>query len=830
MTKQTTPGFARRYWTRALWIAALVACLAQTAMLSREVQRGLDRLSTAPIDDVRWTLSQTEVELLRMLLAVKEVSTPGARASVDGLREARRRFDIFYSRVNTLATSDRFGRFRQSETVQEALGHVRGFLDRTVPAMDGTDEVLRDSLPRIAEEAEALIPDVRQLTLAGIPVFAQSADQRRMDIMSTLQQLALTALALVVLLVAFLVILWRLQRKATALASEHETMRNRFEAAIASSLDAVFVTDTRGRILEFNGGAERIFGFARDEVLGREIVDLTIPPERREEHLRRLAHYRETGQTEVVGKGRHRLDLMRKSGEVFPAEIAVSAAFSDRQEVFVAFARDITIEQAAEQELRDARDSARAGEEAKTKLLTVMSHEMRTPLNGILGSLDLMDRANLTDRQNRLLGAIRVSGELLLSHVNKVLELSRLDSEHSQSRTEDFDLSALVESVADSLRPTAQDRSNEVTTTFLQGAAGPVCGDKRALQQCLVNLIGNAIKFTRDGEISVEVERMGDAVEFRVADTGLGIPDDQLERIFDEFVTIDTDYARENPGTGLGLPITRKLVTTMGGTIEVDSLEDEGSLFTIRLPLPVAASAPSDADPQARTACKVTPKHVLIVEDNAVNRMILEHMLDELGCTHESADNGDAGIALAAKGEFDLLLLDISMPGKDGLQTLAGIRALDSQPASARAITAHAGREDRERILAVFDDILIKPINLARLTEKLAPTAVPEPEGDVAQDFIARFGRDAFDGHVADLRSEMDGMLDRLADAPALTENDRQQAHKMAGTAAVLGQAPLRQALQRLETLPDARWQGDGPALLAELGREIRRISAAQAA
>ncbi|MBU2956078.1 ATP-binding protein [Paracoccus sp. 1_MG-2023] len=822
-------GLLRQQWTGFLWIAALVACLAQTVLLSREVLQGLDRLSTAPLDDVRWTLSQTEVELFRMILAMHDVD----EEDLDDPSDLRRRFDVFFGRVNTLATSSRFVRFRAEPKVAASLETVQDFLDSSVPLIDGNDADLIAAVPDLIDRAESLAPEVRQLALAGIPLFAQSADQRRVEIMGTLRQLAATALVLIAGLIISLAVLQRVHRRATRIAFENETVRSRFEAAISSSLDAVFVIDTRGCIIEFNGASETIFGYSRSEVIGKRIVDLTIPHDERQDYIERLEHYRKTGESQLVGKGRQRIRLMHRSGEVFPAEISVSAALSNRQEVFVAFARDIRAELAAEQDLRDARDRARAGEKAKTKLLTVMSHEMRTPLNGILGSLELIRSEELTPRQQRMLAAIGTSGELLLSHVNKVLDLSRLDADRAERREEEFDLQELIEGLMDSLRPAALERGNDLDTAYLGQETGSVRGDKRAIQQCLVNLVGNAIKFTRGGSVSVEVERVDDGamVEFRVADTGLGIPEEELPHIFDEFMTIDTDYARENPGTGLGLAITRKLVQNMGGTITVDSIEGEGTMFTIRAPLPRVAPVRARAKPAPLPDIE-GGLHVLIVEDNAVNRMILEHMLDELGCTHESAENGDTGIALAAGSRFDLLLLDISMPGKDGLETLAGIRALNVQASGARAIaiTAHAGQEDRDRILAVFDDMLTKPINLARLAEKISPAEPAPAEEDTAADFIARFGRDAFAGHIRDLQGELAGLVAGLKDAPGLETADRETAHKLAGSAAILGQASLRRTLQRLEHLPAPAWTEEGRELLAELDREGAALSAVQAA
>ncbi|WP_372801637.1 hybrid sensor histidine kinase/response regulator [Paracoccus seriniphilus] len=817
--------YLQRRWKQALWIAAIILILGQILNLSNQALRGLENLSTAPSDDIRWNLSQVEVELLRLESSVHRAQVSPA----PDLKDVRTRFDIFYGRLMTVGDSPIYAALREDPVAKGNLAAAQQFLADLVPYIDGSDTELAAALDEIGRRTQRLVPEIRSLTLAGISRFAEAADQRRTEIFNTMRELALTGVVLVAGLLLSMLLVQRLYVQGRRAARSSETARNRFEAAVSSSLDAILVVNTDGQIVEFNGGAEEIFGYSREEAIGADMAEMIVPPELRAAHHAGMNHYLTTRERKLVGQGRIRITAMRKSGEIFPVELSISSAATGKHEVFVAYIRDITPELKAEEELREARDKAQAGEKAKSQLLTVMSHEMRTPLNGILGSLELIRGDNLTERQQRLLRAIGVSGELLLSHVNNVLDLSRLDSDQAESRRASFDLAELIQNLIDSLRPAAGARGNELRSEFVGGRIGMVTGDKRGLQQCLVNLIGNAVKFTRDGVISVEIEKLArdNMVEFRISDTGVGISEENIDRIFEEFVTIDTAYARENPGTGLGLPITARLIKALGGSIDVQSLEGEGSMFTMRVPLVQGKAQPAiereDADANEVGQC---PLHVLIVEDNEVNRMILEHMLGDLGCSFESADGGDKGIELARKGHFDLLLLDISMPGKDGLQTLTEIRELPvpTAKAPAIAITAHTGRQDRERILAKFDDMLIKPITLARLTQKLAAHS-DQPERtesgkDLAADFIARFGEDAYREQLGKLTDELTELAGQLDGAAELLQGHRDAAHRIAGAAAVLGQMQLHKTLQYIETLPEQDWRGARSDILIRLDRE----------
>ena len=736
----------------------LIVSLFFIGLLGRSVTTDLRALSTAQNDDVSWRMSQLEVELLRLQNAtMSALSTPE-----DGLSNLRKRYDIFYSRIITLRQSALYQSFQDDPEVLSHLKMATDFLDQTTPTIDASDAKLSAELEAIYENIIALAPKVRSLALAGVESFTSQEAARRDTFSETLRRLAIGIVLLITVLFAALATLIGLYRQGKAISMVSDIARARFEAAISSSLDAILVVDERGRIIEFNGAAQSVFGYTHDEVVGKDMVNLIVPEDLREAHQAGMRRFLKTGERKVIDAGRIRLKAMRKSGDIFPVELSISVSKAAGEIVFVSFLRDITPELEAEDTLKEALEKAQLGEKAKSKLLTVMSHEMRTPLNGILGSLDLIDRSNLTNRQLQHLKAIAVSGDLLLSHVNDVLDFSKLSSDSEISETKVFDLSALVNEVAESLQANARTQNNALTVNFLSSDLGYVSGASLSLQRCLVNLLGNANKFTHDGQVNVAVERLGnDMVEIRIADTGVGIAPENLENIFEEFVTIDTAFDRTNSGTGLGLAITKRLINQMGGDITAESHLGEGSLFKLRLPLPVA-TAPELAHIPQEIAPLQSNIRALVVDDNQINRDILSAILEDVEANVRSASNGFDAIDLAKNETFDVLMLDISMPEIDGIETLSRIRQNegDRPPVPAIAVTAHAASEDHQKILAAgFDSLLVKPVTRASVQQCLTgvfdmPLSNP-PEEETQQsdnEYLQRFGKDRYAAALLEMK------------------------------------------------------------------------------
>ncbi|QBF30834.1 ATP-binding protein [Thalassococcus sp. S3] len=806
----------------------VLGLLAETIFLSRSVVDQLQRLSIATSDNVQWNLAQVEVDFLRFQTAIDQAEREGAPI----LADLRTRFDILYSRHSIIADSPIYGELRAAPENEERLRSFRAFLDRAIPDMDGPDAGLLAALPQLRQDSLALRPDLRALALDGVKTFAEVEARSRAEVSRTLIKLAFSMLVLIVALLATIAVLYGLFRRGQAVADENQLVRSRFEAMVASSLDAILVVDTHGRIIAFNGAAEGVFGYSSEEAVGEQMSDLIVPEHLRDAHNHGMARYIETGEKRVIDAGRVRLEALHKSGRVFPVELSISAAENEDRTVFVSFLRDISQQVADEEELVRARDEAQAGEKAKSELLSVMSHEMRTPLNGILGSLELIDRENLTGQQVRYLDAIRVSGNLLLSHVNDVLDLSRINAMSVRAEEVEFALDETVRNLVDSHMALTKAHGNEMHVHLNSDTLSWVRGDELRLKQCLLNLIGNANKFTADGVVTVEVERLddGEVVEFRISDTGIGISEDDIGKIFDDFVMIDTAYSRGSSGTGLGLAITRRLVTAMGGEIEADSIEGEGSLFTMRLPLPVVQRSKSISAQPSRSDLEESQNQplTLVVDDNDINRMIAADMLTQAGHRVEEADGGKAAILAARKTRYDLILMDISMPEVDGIEALQTIRAENGASAETLivALTAHAATEDQDRIRrAGFDDLLIKPLSRRAVTTVLPLHLVDNQEEDGKQDAISILGPAKYAEALADFHEEAARFLTRLEKPGGRTSDLQAEAHELWGSASVLGVSSAWRHLQMLERADAEVWDSARKQAIGAFRENLSEVS-----
>jgi PAS domain S-box-containing protein len=818
------------------WIAAAAVVLATAALLvmGLEVKRKVDLLATANSDSSQWSLAQAEVELLALqsalLMAAAEPERP--------LSEVRRRFDVFYSRIDTIVASPVFAPLRALPEAPSALAGIRAFLDDGVPLIDGDDAALRAALPDLAARVEEIRADMRSVSLDGVKVLSSRSDGERNAIAQLLVWVSALSVALFLALLLFVVLLLLANQGAKRRAQEQAQLRARVQAIVDTALDAVLVVSREGRVLEYNGAASGIFGYTREEALGASMEELIVPDHLRAAHAAGMARHRQTGERRVIGRGRVKLEAKRKSGEVFPVELSIAAAEASEGEVFVSFIRDISHRVAAERELIAARDEAVAGEKAKADLIAVMSHEIRTPLNGMLGMLDMIEADLLPERQKRHLGVIRASGKLLLHHVNDVLEISRADAGKLDILSEPFSLSELLTDLIDSQRGMAEHRGNTIDLSIGPEADGWVAGDPTRLRQVLLNLVGNAIKFTRNGAIAISAERDGADVHVRVSDTGIGVPEADRERIFEEFVTLDASYSRSTGGTGLGLAIARRLVRAMDGDIRAEAGAQQGSVFLLRLPLPVVERSSDGLEDveAAQPGVAVPPLRVLVVEDNAINRIVVREMLELGGHRVDEAHDGQEGVAMALRHPYDLVFMDISMPVLDGLQATGMIRAAEGpgRDVPIVALTAHAlpGEIDRFRE-AGLNDVLIKPISRASLESVVARVALcaatedrPVHSGDaglvdaahvdemrelLGEDRTAR-QIEAFLEQAKGLVAEMSEAVSNGADADAL----RAQVHRVAGSSGVLGAVALHAHLQALETRLVAK-QATGRADVAAL-------------
>ncbi|SFS11403.1 hybrid sensor histidine kinase/response regulator [Yoonia litorea] len=806
---RTTTNF--RVLVNLVVAAALITSMFGLWRVGNDATREIERLAIANAESSQWALAQSEVEALKLLVTLNDARND--QSSID-TAVIRRQFDIFYARISILSSGSVFQSMRDRPEVANAIRTVSDGLDGILPIIDGPDDQLARSVALLHDEVRDFSAALRFISLEGIQEYSQLALDRRQRVSAVMFELALIASSLIglvlVILAALLLQLVQIRRSTAELSAAEDRLR----AVVETALDAVVVTDRHGVILDYNGAAEQIFGYTKSEAIGRRMRALFLAPQGQSSG----AKFSKKSVNWFSNSGIRQVQARRKLGDIFPAEVATSSAVSTQGEIFVSFVRDISDRVASEEALRTARDDALAGEKAKADLLAVMSHEMRTPINGIVGSLEVLSDSNLNSEQRRFISAMQSSSRMLLRHVNSVLDISRIDAGDDVALKDDFLPAETIANVVRSLQGQAVARGNDLNFKVLTDDVGACTGDPERIEQVMLNLIGNAIKFTENGSVFVEMERLpgSDIVEIRVIDTGLGIASDDLDRVFEDFVTLDASYDRAVEGTGLGLAIVRRLCTIMGGEVGVESEEGEGSLFWVRLPLPQSKSR-QFADHALDGGVSEILCDVLLVEDNQINRLVAFEMLKTLGCNVIEAVSGRAGVDWTKAKAFDVIFMDISMPGLSGLEAAAEIRAnagLNSQTPIV-AMTAHTLPEDiahfREAGMA---DVIVKPISKARLRQVLIEQIPRLSEVDVGEDaqaetladtrkeLVAMIGEDAATQLTRRARMEIKRGLEKLNTEKTSDREctNAEHLHQLVGIAAVVGLSDLRATLLKAQS------------------------------
>ncbi len=387
-------------------------------------------------------------------------------------------------------------------------------------------------------------------------------------------------------------------------------------------------------------------------------------------------------------------------------------------------------------ELVEARRAAESANQAKTRFLTTMSHEIRTPINGVIGMAQILAGSELTEEQRDYLGMLIASGNALLHLVNDILDLSKIEAGKMKLAEVYFNLANLLDEVIETVRPLTEEDQIEISQWYPVDVPREFIGDPVRIRQILMNLVGNAVKFTREGCIVISLgarEKTEEMIELeiQVKDTGIGIPEKKQTLIFDDFYQLDSSTTRAYNGTGLGLAITKKLVTLMNGTIEVESTMNVGTTFKVFIPLQVSQKDSGHALQDITEAAKVigtqrpgSETRILVVEDKQINQKVAEKFLMKLGCSADMAENGREALNKLQTAKYDLVLMDCQMPVMDGYEATRIIRATDGNVINPAipivAMTAHALEGDREKCIAAgMDDYIAKPIVLKKLKEIL---------------------------------------------------------------------------------------------------------------
>ncbi len=483
-----------------------------------------------------------------------------------------------------------------------------------------------------------------------------------------------------------------------------------------SVADGIITIDTDGVIVEFNPSAENIFGYSLAEIIGQD-VGVLMPKEYYKKHQAGFNKYVSSGQSTIiksiiVGEG------LKKDGSVFPLELSISEVNVNSERRFTALARDITVRKRVEQELLNAKEAAENAFKAKGEFLASMSHEIRTPMNGVLGMLNLLTKTNLDDVQSHRVSIAQSSAQALLGLINDILDFSKVEAGKLELEVIEFNLRGMLGEFAESSGLQAQAKGLELILDVTKIEQAIVKADPGRLRQILNNLVGNAIKFTSEGEVIIRAELNDyDEHQYRlnleISDTGIGIPNDKLDNLFESFSQVDASTTRKFGGTGLGLSIAKKLSELMGGGVSVTSDIGKGSCFSVNVLL-----EKSEHEQLVMPDVDISKLHVLIVDDNETNREVLRGQLEHWGAAVDEADSGVAAIAMCEsrlqekeKTLYDIALLDMQMPGMSGEEL--GKRISEQEKFSSMRLvmmTSMSYRDDLSRLASLgFSAYFPKP-------------------------------------------------------------------------------------------------------------------------
>ncbi len=556
-------------------------------------------------------------------------------------------------------------------------------------------------------------------TKAGFGPFSVSASQSRMDGLAILQ-MYLAVMGMVSLTVSAIIdelkqsakkyreIYEQSQKAEKALRENELRLRTIFE----SSRDAIGVS-LAGIHVYVNPAYRKMFGYENAELIDSSILNLIAVSERPRiiDHIKKRSENIELPSFyETVG--------LRRTGEEFVMEVTASTYTLEGKLFTLVNLRDITERRRAEEELKKARADAEAGSRAKSYFLATMSHEIRTPMNGIIGFAKMLGMSKLDASQREMISYVEICGNNLLNIINEILDFSKIESGKMEISEEEFELSKLLEQTV-SVNLTAASRKNvELTWSLEGGRPGTLSGDGKKLGQVLLNLVNNAVKFTERGFVKLKCFCHGPengyvTADFFVEDTGIGIPAEKISDIFSAFTQAENALTRKYGGTGLGLTISQKLVDLMGGEeITAKSDQGKGSVFTFSLRFKLASSHYEKPEPAAvvqNDRVPGPPVRILLAEDDEMNAILVQRILSWSGYELTVVADGRAAVEEVLRRDFDIILMDVSMPVMDGLEATCSIR--DARVAvPIIAVTANAVTEELQKYISSgMNDYIVKP-------------------------------------------------------------------------------------------------------------------------
>jgi len=548
-------------------------------------------------------------------------------------------------------------------------------------------------------------------------------------------ELLVLSLTLATLVVAGLFVFRPMVKLIVAENQQLMASERRLMAVFDTVGEAIFSADPEGRILSVNSEGVRLWEYEIKDLLGQSVDYLFSEPGFFQEAREQCAGADQTTVSYVEA------EAISRQGRRFPAEIAFDRAEVDAVMIYTLAVRDITERRGYENRLLEAKEMAEAGNRAKSEFLANMSHEIRTPMNGVIGMTGLLLETELTPAQHEFVETLRTSGESLLAIINDILDFSKIEAGRLTLTQFPFDLRSCVEEVLDLLAPKAREKRLDLLHIIPEDLPASLVGDDQRLRQVLLNLVGNAIKFTDKGEVCLEVTGralppLEDAaleasdlweISFAVRDTGIGIPHEKMELLFKAFSQVDATATRSKGGTGLGLVISERLVQLMGGSISVTSEVGRGStfLFTIRAPSAGVRRKPHTE----RIDTTLRGRRLLVVDDNETNRSILALHTQRWGMDVAACASAEEALNLLKSDEkFDVAIIDMIMPGMDGLELAEALREIPHAKKMPVILLSSGGMDevDPARRQIGFFSVLLKPWKSSALQRELLRVLGPE--------------------------------------------------------------------------------------------------------
>ncbi len=825
-------------WSVVLF--ALVLALAGLLVFSiTRYEQLQDRLNVKFSVNQAWNSAQLELEMERFLLAVLQY---GSGTSSFDAAELQKRFDLLWSRVDMYRSGRLGAAIADQPETMDLIEGLRGLLD----ASDSIVAALRfgdmAGAGALYHEFAPFLERVQRLTVTDL----RSNLEQQEDLRVVNQDVTRHVLMFVVLFLAAAVLVvvgalrstWqthRLLHFTAAARRDAERSRLQLRQAIESISEGFAIFDAKAKLVLCNQRYQEFYPEQSRPPLLRYRTAVDSNPDERQSRVSSVEEHLDDGRWLLVS------DRLTEDGSF----VSVCTDISElKRREFELTAATTRLEQQAE-EMRRLAEMADRANRAKSEFLAAMSHEIRTPMTGVLGMADLLAVEKLGVTQRRYVDTIRTSGRHLLSIINDILDFSRIEAGHLDLERIDFPIVEILEQVRSLLAPQAAERGLELRVMLITSTSLVVRGDPTRLRQVLVNLVGNGLKFTARGTVTLSVHQLATQGEttrlrFEVRDTGIGIPRARQSELFQPFVQADSSTTRNYGGSGLGLVICKSLVEAMGGKIGLESEPGKGSLFWFELTLglgdAVAAAQRGNLEPTATRHLRV-----LVVDDVDVNRELLAEMLARRGHEVVVAGDGNAAVRLAAEERFDVVLMDVQMPVMDGIEATRRIRRLPGPAAHVPilALTANVMTAERERYLAAGMNLcLTKPIVWRDLFAALAeiaaadPTAPsPETEPSMASD-QPLLNRELLEGMARNVppqvfRKLMSRGLDGAVESfdlllKALGDRERllQLAHRLRGTAGSFGLARVSVLASMIEERAD---RGEDVAdLVVELGRVVQ--------